>query len=54
LLQAQKEFWFLSLQTKNREERTFVNSEEALITIRVLEACLESNRLKNTVEFLEE
>jgi predicted dehydrogenase len=28
-----------------------VKPEQALTTIRILEACLESNRLKKTVEF---
>jgi scyllo-inositol 2-dehydrogenase (NADP+) len=44
--------FFVNLYQAIREGKALmVNPEEALTTIRVLEACLESNRLKRTVEF---
>jgi scyllo-inositol 2-dehydrogenase (NADP+) len=47
--------FFLKLYETIREgKELFVKPEEALTTIRILEACLESNRLKKTVEFKED
>jgi len=44
--------FFANLYEVIREGKSFmVKPEEALTTIRILEACLESNRLKKTVEF---
>jgi scyllo-inositol 2-dehydrogenase (NADP+) len=44
--------FFVKLHETIREGKAlFVKPEEALTTIRILEACLESNRLKKTVEF---
>lgn len=47
--------FFVNLFAVIREgKELLVKPEEALTTIRILEACLESNRLKKTVEFLTE
>jgi scyllo-inositol 2-dehydrogenase (NADP+) len=47
--------FFVNLHEVIREgKELMVKPEEALTTIRILEACLESNRLKKTVAFLEE
>jgi len=44
--------FFVNLYEAIRESKPLmVKPEEALTTIRILEACLESNRLKKTVEF---
>jgi predicted dehydrogenase len=45
--------FYVNLYEAIREDKELlVKPEEALTTIRILEACLESNRLKKTVEFL--
>ena len=47
--------FFANLYETIREgKELMVKPEEALTTIRILEACLESNRLKKTVDFLKE
>lgn len=47
--------FYVNLYAAIREgKELFIKPEEALTTIRILEACLESNRLKKTVEFLAE
>jgi len=47
--------FYVNLYQVIREGKALmVKPEEALTTIRILEACLESNRLKKTVEFLPE
>ena len=47
--------FFLKLYGTIREgKELFVKPEESLNVIRILEACLESNRLKQTVEFMAE
>ena len=44
--------FFVELYKTIREgKELMVKPEQALTTIRILEACLESNRLKKTVEF---
>ena len=44
--------FYVNLYAAIREgKELFIKPEEALTTIRILEACLESNRLKKTVEF---
>jgi len=47
--------FYVNLFGAIREDKELlVKPEEALTTIRILEACLESNRLKKTVEFVSE